>query len=242
MRFPISRAILLLAAALLVPACGKTKKNQPPLVLAVRPDPLASSGIGMMPNILVQFDQNMDETSVEDTTNWSFSISGAVSGLSITVEYLPALMQARIIPTQLLQTSKTYGVVIGGGIKSASGVATGNALLFTFDTQTTTTTTSILGFGTPTVGTNTNSGEITLNWTSAQESGVNVTAFYDVYVSTTAGGENLMLAPKASPTTDTGTTLTGLTPTTQYFIKVQPRDGAGAVFTSLVEITATSGP
>jgi hypothetical protein len=42
--------------------------------------------------------------------------------------------------------------------------------------------------------------------------------------------------------TSTGGTIVGLTPATAYFIKVQPRDGAGAVFTPLVEVTATSAP
>jgi hypothetical protein len=250
MRSSFLRAALLLVAALLVPACGKTKK-QPPAVLAVLPAPGASSGIGLMPNILVQFDQAMDAATVVDTTNWAFSKSGAVSGLAITVEYLPVLWQARIIPQQLLLNSSTYGVVIGSGIKSADGVELGGSALFTFDTTAATTTTSIISWTGAAAAASPPTGQIVLTWSSAQESNaapppplVDIAATYDVYISDSSGGENLMLpaATTTTPTSPTGTTITGLTAGKTYFIKVQPRDGAGAVYTALAELTAVAGP
>ncbi|HVE38506.1 MAG TPA: Ig-like domain-containing protein [Planctomycetota bacterium] len=249
MRF--SHALVLLALAFLAPACGKTKKNSPPSVLAVLPAPGASSGIGLMPNILVQFDRAMDAASVQDTNNWAFSKQGAVSGLTITVEYLPELEQARIIPQQLLLVNTTYGVVIGSGIKSAEGVQIGGSALFVFDTTSLTSTTSIITWSGATVAASPPTGQIVLTWSSAQESSVtpppplsDIAATYDVYLSTTSGGENLMVAPATTttPTSSTGTTITGLTAGATYYIKVQPRDGAGAVFTALTELTAVAGP
>jgi hypothetical protein len=244
----LARGFVLALIAALAPACNPAKKKTPPSVLAVVPPSTASSGIGVMPNILVQFDRPMDDASVKDLTNWSVVLSGAASGVPITVDHLTALNQVRIIPTSLLAnssvSSQIYGVFIGGALKSADGTALGATVAFSFDTTAATTTTSTIGWGgVLTSGPGVNPGEITFTWASAQESGANIAANYDVYVSTATGAENLMLqvAPAYQVIgSATGGTIVGLTPATAYFIKVQPRDSAGAVYTPLAEVTAMS--
>jgi hypothetical protein len=198
-----------------------------------------------MPNIIVQFDRAMDDATVQDLSNWAVVLSGAPSGVPITVQHLAALNQVRIIPTSLLQDSsvtlKTYGVFIGGSLKSTEGREMGGTIFFSFDTTAAVTTTSVISWAGAVAATGA-SGEITLTFPSATESAAPITATYDIYLSTSAGTENLMLPPLPLSPTTSPFTITGLTPTTAYFIKVQPRDGAGAVFTPLVELTATSGP
>ena len=247
MRFLIlsSRALLLLAVGVLVPACGNTKNSQPPVVIDVVPRAASSSSLGQMTNILVKFDRDMDAGSVQDTGNWALSKSGAPSGVLITVEYLPALHQARIIPSALLENGATYGLVIGSGVKSANGVAYGiTLLLLTFDVTSATTTTSTITWTGATAAATPPTGQIVLTWSSAQESSANIAATYDVYLSTTPGGADLMgnATATTTPTSATGTTITGLTAGATYYIKVQPRDSAGAVFTALTELTAVAGP
>jgi hypothetical protein len=175
-----------------------------------------------------------------DVNNWALVLSGAPSGVPITVDHLSALNQVRIFPNSPLTPGMTYGVFIGSGLKSTEGRELGTTIFFSFDTTAAVTTTSVISWAGAS-GVAGASGEIVLTFSSAQESAANITAFYDIYLSTSSGSENLMLPPYASPTTSPAT-ITGLTPTTLYFIKVQPRDSAGAVFTGLTELLVTSGP
>jgi hypothetical protein len=246
----LTRGLVLALIVALAPACNPARKKNPPSILAVVPPSTASSGIGVMPNILVQFDRAMDDASVKDLTNWSVVLSGAASGVPITVEHLTVLNQVRIIPTSLLANSsvspQVYGVFVGGALKSADGTALGATVFFSFDTTTLTTTTSTISWGGVTTAVpGVNPGEITFTWGSAIESSLPITANYDVYVSTVSGGENLMVQTAPSYQvigSATGGTIVGLAPATLYFIKVQPRDSAGAVFTALVEISSMSAP
>ncbi|HZE96795.1 MAG TPA: Ig-like domain-containing protein [Planctomycetota bacterium] len=236
------RAVVLAAAVLAVPACKSNSNLAAPQLIAVLPATGASTGISISPNIIFQFDRAMDNAFVSNPIYFELIPGTAASGIPITVEHLPALNEVRIIPTALLLLNTTYTVVVSGQVQSAAGTPIGSNVGFTFTTQTATTTTSAISFTTPVGATGANAGEITLTWTAATETPgpVNVSN-YDIYYSTTLGGEDLMLPAQKVSASATGDLLTGLTPATLYYIKVQPRDSAGAVLLApLTEFTATS--
>jgi hypothetical protein len=236
------KAALLVAAAAIIPACKANSKLAAPTVVAVRPDTLANTGIGRMPNILVKFDREMDPAFM---VNQNFAVipDGATGSIPITVEFLPVVNTVRIIPNSFLLLNKGYTAAVSGSVKSAAGTPLGSSVGWVFTTVAADNATSLISFGTVTQTAGGNPGEIILAWPTATESTsggtVNVTT-YDVYISTTSGGEDLFLPPALSSGGLTGATLTGLTPATPYFIKVQPRDANGNVLTNLAEMTATS--
>jgi hypothetical protein len=134
--------------------------------------------------------------------------------------------------------------VVGGLLLSAEGIPVGGS--FILDTFTTNSAAdSSISWGGVTSAVAGGSGEIVLGWTKATEGAADVTN-YDIFLSTVTGGEDLLVrtGPLFVTTSSlTGVTITGLTPTTPYFIKVQPRSGtSGNVLTSLTEVPVTSGP
>lgn len=243
---PWLKAALFVALVSMVPACNSNNKKAAPQVVKVLPAPGASSGIAPMPNIIIKFDQAMDPAFVSNSAYYAVIPDGATSSVPITVDYLPALDEVRIIPTSFLTLSKGYTVLVSGAVQSAAGTPLGNNVGLTFTTKGTNNATGLIGFGPVTQTAGGTSGQIILAWPTATESTAggtaNITA-YDIYLSTTQGGEDLLsplVPPQKTSGNLTGDTLTGLTPATVYYIKVQPRDGDGNVFTSLSELTATS--
>jgi hypothetical protein len=241
----LTQVTLLAIASVVIPACGSSEKNRPPLVVNWTPSSPGNTSIARMPNIIVKFNRAMDASTVTNTANWAVLKSQAVSGVSLSqVEYLPQVFEARIIPSSLLETNSTYGIVVGGALASSEGIPIGAG--FILDTFTTNSAPDgTISWGGVTSATTGGSGEIVLVWAKATEGATDVTN-YDIFLSTVAGGEDLLVrtGPLFVTTPNlTGVTLTGLTPTTQYFIKVQPRSGtSGNVLTALTEVSATSGP
>jgi hypothetical protein len=238
------KAALLVAAAALVPACSANSKLAAPQVTAVLPTTVAS----IIPNILIQFDRPMDAATTGNKLNYALFPGTSTTSLDFTVEFLPNLNEVRIIPAVLLAGGTVYHMYVAGLVKSAEGTALGNTIHFDFNTAASPTTTSQISWNGATAAPGTNPGEITLTWTTNAQGTTttqlvlgDIVANYDVYLSTTSGSEDLMLPFYATSTTTSKTmTLTGLTPATQYFIKVQPRDSTGCVFTGLTEITAVA--
>ena len=80
----VAQAVLLLAAFVVVPACKANDKLAAPTLIAVLPAPLASADVGRMPNILVQFDRPMMDSTIIQS-NFAIVPDGAVSGIGFTV-------------------------------------------------------------------------------------------------------------------------------------------------------------
>jgi len=245
--WPFVQVLLIAAVVLIVPACTANNKKAPPTVVAVLPGGNATSGIALMPNIMVQFDREMDAASAGDKNNYAVIPNGSSSGIPITVEYLPAVLEVRIIPGSFLSTNPPitdYVVVVSGLVMSSQQVQMGSNLGFQFSTKATNNATSLISFDPNTiVATDGVAGQIVLTWTKATESQTSGTVDvtnYDVYMSTVAGGEDLLLQTFQSGTTTGFTTPATLTTGTIYYFKVQPRDGDGNVFTNLPEVFHTA--
>lgn len=234
------RAALLVAAAALVPACKANSKLAAPQVVAVLPTAVA----GVIPNIFVQFDRPMDAATAGNALNYALFPGTSTTSLSFTVEFLTVLNEVRIVPGTLLASGTTYHLYVAGLVKSAEGTPMGNTIHFDFTTsaQTNATATSFISWGgaTPSAGA---AGEIVLTWADATGTTVGngtvgpIVANYDIYMSTTSQGEDLMLPPSVSPSPTTSPkTISGLVTGTTYYFKVQPRDSTGCVFTGLTEI------
>jgi hypothetical protein len=238
------KAALLVAAAALVPACTANKKLAAPVITAVLPTTVS----GVIPNIMVQFDRPMDPATAGSAGFYAIleDPSTTTLGFSVDSSALATLNEVRLIPTSpsLLNSGKTYHVYVAGAVTSAEGTPMGNTIHFDFATsaQTNATATSIIGWAgaTPSAGA---AGEIVLTWPDATGTTVGngtagpIIANYDIYMSTTSQGEDLMLPPSISPSpTSSPKTITGLTTGTTYYFKIQPRDSTGCVFTGLSEI------
>lgn len=87
--------------------------------------------------------------------------------------------------------------------------------------------------GTPTASA-VSANSATLSWAASTDSGGSGLAGYNVY--RTQGGTDTLLAQSTS----NSTTLTGLTPSTQYQVFVRARDGAGNLSTPSASVTFTT--
>jgi hypothetical protein len=241
-----SRILLLILAAVAIPACKSNQKLAAPVIIGSLPSTLASSGISVMPNILFEFDKEMDATDMSTATNFALVPGAASSGIPITVQFLPALNQVRIIPSQLLAVNTQYTVLVAGLVKSAAGTPLGSTSGFQFTTATTTATTSAISWAGATAATGAGvAGDIDLNLQPAQESSgalplATVAATYNIYTSLTPGGENLIMAASAAPAASGAVTINLPQAATVYYLKIQPVDSSGAVFTGLSELTVTT--
>lgn len=239
-----TQVVLLAAAFAIIPACKSNNKLAPPVVTGVLPGGSATSGIALMPNIIVQFDRDMDPVTTGNKANYGVFAAGAASGIQITVEYLPAVRETRIIPQSFLSTNPpvtSYTVVISGLVTSSAGTQMGSNVGFTFDTKASNASTTLISFDPNTiVASDGVAGQIVLTWTKATvqqgATTVDVTT-YDVYMSTVPGGEDLLLQVFQNGTTTGFTTPATLTTGTIYYFKVQPRDADGNVFTTLPEVS-----
>jgi hypothetical protein len=243
-----SRILLLILAAVAIPACKSNQKLAAPVIIGSLPSTLASSGISVMPNILFEFDKEMDATDMSNAANFALIPGAASSGVLITVQFLPALNQVRIIPSQLLVAGTQYTVLVAGLVKSAAGTPLGSTSGFQFTTMNPTTTTSTVSWAGATAATGAGvAGDIDLVLQPAQESSgglglADVAATYNVYYSLTPGGENLIMAPLASsPGAPGAQTINLPQAATLYYLKIQPVDSSGAVFTGISsELTVTT--
>jgi hypothetical protein len=84
---------------------------------------------------------------------------------------------------------------------------------------------------------NTNGGEVDLVWPTASDPSTPIQ--YNVYLSTTSGGQNYGLAPYISTNETTGTTVTGLVNDQVYYFVVRAQDSAGNEDTNITERFAT---
>jgi hypothetical protein len=239
--------------SVLAPACTNSKSLQAPTLIAGIPSSNQASNVALMPNLVVQFDRDMDPAFM-NSNYFVLIASGATSGVAINVEYLPALDEARIWPAQFLNTNPPvtgYTLIISGLVQSAKGTAMGSNNGFSFVTKSTNAATNLISFNTLSIvpSNGPSAGQITLTWDKATETQaggtVDITT-YDVYMSTAPGAEDLipglfLNGALVGPANTSGSvTATGLLSGTTYYFKVQPRDGDGNVYTSLPEVSWTA--
>lgn len=243
--WPFVQVVLLVAAAALVPACNSDPRPAQPTVTATLPLNGASN-VSVIPNIIFQFDRALDSTTATNINNYLLRVKGSASSLGITVDFLSAVNEVRIIPTAMLSLNTDYEVFVSGLVKSAEGGELGVNVGFGFKTGTPSSISQI-AFSTPSAVAGANPGEIVLTWTKAtQTPGPVDVPNYDIYASKVQGGQDFMLPATATSASLTGQTIgtaQGLEANTQYWIKVQPRDSFGGVLQNLTEIgPITSAP
>lgn len=243
--WPFLQVALVALVFVVVPACSPNGRSTPPTIVAVLPAVGATTDLGIMPNIIIKFDRAMTDSLANNSAYYNLIPAGG-GGIPISVQHLPALNEVRIIPNALLLVNTVYTVVVSGQLTSTDGTPMGANIGFAFDTINSSNLTGNIAFNAPTAVGGALAGQITLTWTKATEpvtgpGTVDIT-IYNIYASTTQGGADLMLAPTMISNSLTGDTITGLTAGTVYYIKVQPVDGNGNVFTNLVEVTATATP
>lgn len=238
MRF---RILLLALAVAVIPACKANKALAAPVLIDGTP---TSSSAPIMPNIIMEFDRPMDAADMSNKVNFGVFPGTATTSIGITVQYLPALNQVRIIPDALLSLDTKYTVLVAGAVKSAAGTPLGQTNGFTFTTAKTTTTTSLVSWGgaTGVTGAN-NPGDIDLTIATAQEGSplADISATYNVYYSLNDGEENLLMSPlPTSPVVSGARTINLPQAATVYHLKIQAVDSSGSVCNAISEFTVTT--
>lgn len=242
MRF---RILLLVMAVAVIPACKANQQLAAPALIGGTP---TSSTESAMPNILMEFDREMDAADMMNKVNFGVFAGTSSTSIGISVEYLPALNQVRIIPASLLTQKTQYTVLVAGTVKSAKGTPMGNTNGFMFTTKDTLVSPSIVSWGgLNSIATGAGAaGTVDLDIKSAQQSigggGLtDIAATYNIYYSLTPGAEDLIKQPLSNPPIAPGAqTITLPLSNTLYYLKIQPVDSDGAVCTSLSEVTVTT--
>ncbi|HLY12347.1 MAG TPA: Ig-like domain-containing protein [Planctomycetota bacterium] len=225
----------------LAPACTTNKQKPAPAILRSLPAPGAPS-VALMPNIVVQFDSDMDTSFFVDATYVQVLPAGSGTSISpLGIEYEPSTRELRIIPGAFLVHSTMYTVVISGLVQNTDHVAIGSDSGFTFTTIPSTLAQSTISFAGFSASNGPSAGQITLSWPSQAtelQGGVAVPlSSYYVYVAGAQGAEDFFSsAIVASGSGTTVTALPGPEPLvsgTTYWFLVQPVDGDGNVFTGV---------
>ncbi len=212
----LARGFGILALALLVPACGgqSTETTQPSIESTLPSS--GASGIPLQTVIYLNWDRALDSSSVDTSTFVLTDNVGSQKG--VTVSYNAVLLQVAMAPTSALTSSTLYTVTIRAGVEPVTGVTyTGGAFQFT-TTSGTDASQPAFGGATSATPTPATAGSIDLVWSSA---GADIA--YDIYLTTTAGGEDFSVSPFKSVTTTTGTTITGLATGVTYYFVVRAR-------------------
>jgi hypothetical protein len=217
-----AHAIGFLALVLLVPACGgQSAKTTEPAVESTLPSP-GASGVALQTVIYINWDRALDASTVDTSTFVLTDGSGNQKG--VTVSYNAVLEQVWMAPTSALTSSTTYTVTIRAGVEPQTGVTyPGGAFQFT--------TTSGTDGGQPTFGgassaspTSATAGSLDLVWSAGVDTVDGDGLVYDIYLTTTAGGEDFSTTPFKSVTSSTGTTITGLATGVKYYFIVRARE------------------
>jgi hypothetical protein len=253
----VAHVLALAVIAVLTPACVSNKKLTPPNIQATLPVMLAGPvSVDRAPLLVFQFDRAMDPSTL---TTANILITEVVSGNTFpisTLEYNATLNELRIIPGGLLAANTSYNVFATGSVTSSSGTQMGSAEGITITTPNPPQMASSFTWttGTPPLITVTpiSNTEIDLSWSTSANEFINITTptltpatHYDVYVTTVSGQYDWF--SNAAPMFFTGSgspvQCTGLSPKTQYFFKVVPRDDFTNIMESPpAEVTGTTPP
>jgi hypothetical protein len=239
-RLGVPRALLLLGVALLVPACGKTP-DPGPTILSVSPQ---GSSVPRETIIYINWDRPLDTSTVPTGFALNDSLGNSISA---TGAWNAVLNQVSITPTSALAGATTFTVTAFGTIMAADGKGFSG---FAYSFQTIPATVAPPNAGqpsfagltsaTPTVAPATAS--IDLAWTAATDTPDGDSIKYDVYMSTTSGGEDFSLPPLLTTNSGTGVTvnnLNGLGSGVTYFFMVRAREAtSGNIEFNTVEHSA----
>jgi Bacterial Ig-like domain len=237
----IARALLLLAGAILVPACGKTQK---PGLTVTGFFPFGGS-VPRQQIVYINFDRALDASTWPISFTWQDSTTADVSA---TVSFNATLNQIALKPLggTPLKGGMTYTVVVLGTLKGADGSAfSGEAFQFTTEAATAT------NAGQPAFGGLTGAvpttlpatASIDLSWATATDAAGD-SIVYDVYMSTSSNGEDFSLPPLLSTPNATGVTVTaanGLQSGVTYFFMVRAREAtSGNIEFNTTQFSATT--
>jgi len=225
-RFGGARVLLLLAAVILVPACGKTQKPG----LSITGFFPFGGGVPRQLIVYITFDRALDASTWPISFTWQDSTATDVPG---TVSFNAALNQIALKPTggTPLKGGQTYTVVVLGTLKGADGTTFPGAA-FQFTTEAATLTNGGQpGFGgltnaQPTTVPPTATASIDLSWTAATDAAGD-SIMYDVYMSTTPLAEDFSIPPLLSTPNATGVTVNsgnGLQSGATYYFMVRARE------------------
>ncbi len=233
MRFSCSRAVLLLAAALLVPACSAKDRKNPPVITFTSPSG-GDTNVAPAPVIYIRYDKDLDPATIPGT----FILADTVGTISCTVTYHPALLEVRMVPNASLVPNRDHQVTILAGLQSTDGATVTVNLFFQFKTKTTADVTR------PSSPTN-----FAVDAPSATQTSVNLTwtnstddvavDHYDLFMSLTSGAQDYTnrLMTGATPQT-----VSGLTAGTTYYFVVRAVDAAGNTDLNTTEVAASTLP
>lgn len=215
-----SRIACLLVAAL-VPACGQTKSQTAPSINASLPPP-GSAGVPLQTIIYIDWDRDLDPTSVSTST---FTLTDNLGNAkTVTVGYNSLLDQVSMVPSSALAPSTTYTVAIENGVTPITGqIFTGGFFNFTTMGGTDSTQPVFTGGLTSAAPTAT-AGQITLVWPTATDGADGDGITYDIYMSLTSLGEDFSAPPFMTTSASTGTTLSGFVSGVTYYFMVRARE------------------
>lgn len=227
------RLLALAATAALVPACGDSEDEGDFLAVVFASPMGGQTGVCRWPVIYIRFNRPLNPATVT-SSNFGLTNSGGI--VSAPVSYHPYLNEVRMVPSAALDASRLHQVTLTVDIQAADGTKYGGSW-FQF------TTTSNPDITPPTFGgllsaDNPAKNTVDLTWNAGSDaSGIS----YDVFVATASGCYDFT-APRATVTSPTGTTVTGLTANTTYYFVVRGRDSTGISELNEVEKSATTLP
>ena len=246
------RILVLSLLSGLAPACGT--KIIPPIVTDSAPA-LSATNIAHWPLIVLQWGEAMDPATMNGTNIKIYdNATGLPFGPAPSVMYLAGSFQSVVITNQSLLSptgpppSGQYIVSTTGAVKALDGRAAEAFVAEAFFTVKNDANASNSGplFSGPVAAPGA-ATTIDITFNLATDNAVTMSGFYDVYQSTTLGGENLLLAPTAivssaaaaagQPAGMGKITMTSLTPATTYYFIVVARDTDGNVLPT-AEISA----
>lgn len=238
-----ARPWLSLLTLALLPACGGGGGGgaAPPAGPQVQSTvPAANAtGVSVSANLFVTFTADMDPATITNATIL-LALSSTGAPVATTVTYAGATRTAQVDPNADLAGLTSYVLTVTTSVKDASGVAMASAVAVTFTTGAAPDTTPP-AFAGATGATPENAITITVTWSAATDN-VDAPASlrYDLYWSTTSGGQNFTTPGATTAPGATSHTITGLTDSTAYFVVVRARDSSNNRDANTVERGATT--
>ncbi len=223
------RLLPLAAAALLVPACGKS--DDTPLDVTFLSPVNGEASVPRQPVLYIRFDRALNPATVTST---NVVLANAGGPVSAPVSYAAYLNEIRMVPAAALDAATPYQVTLTSGIAGADGTTyAGGYYQFTTSSSGDIIRPSFSGAasaGNPAQTT------IDLAWVDP-EPGLT----YDVFLSTATGNYDFT-DPYVSVSSPGGTTVTDLAAGTTYYFVVRARDASGNTDLNEVQRSAATLP
>ena len=202
-----------------------------PFVTATSPA-AGSSGVPLNAVITAAFSEPMDPLSI---TPSAFT----VSGLTGTVTYNVPGRTATFAPAGLLASGTAYTATVTTAALSSLGVPMNADHVWSFTTGTTTDTTPPAFSGIASAATVSLTGTL-LGWFPATDDRTPQAGIVYLVFRTTTSGSYPAEPAAVTPPGATSFLMTGLTPGTTYYFRVNARDEAGNVDANTVELSSTA--